>query len=435
MAFITAGSEYHGKENFEMIIRPRFMGTKPAEMGIRIIDTQGASSIKLNFFGKIAKILMPYVTGFQGGTLSPQKQKKLTVSEFKAENEYSKQDYKNMIYEQITNKGGVAQNDITGTDVFKAELEVFFSAVEADVFSVFWLGDTTKRHIQAGTYPDGTAYAAGDVDKYYNVMDGILKQIMDDVYQSYVSHQVRITGWNKTTYPVLYLAESGGTVYAYGSAAHRTGASSGNRLFSFTATNSTYPYNATISELNSSGIAGYIVLEKACTSGTFELYANESDYVKKIDLPASLTTDTAETYMLKMLRNSTPELKALKKAGLLRFYVTDTILFNYEDTIRSGSLDITKQMMIDGIPRIAIDGVPLIPINVDALIEADFASTFPRNIIILTTPDNLALAINGSSSFSETRFWFNPDENSNRQRTQFEMGADYVLPELITIAY
>lgn len=435
MAFITAGSEYHGKENFEMIIRPRFMGTKPAEMGIRIIDTQGASSIKLNFFGKIAKILMPYVTGFQGGTLSPQKQKKLTVSEFKAENEYSKQDYKNMIYEQITNKGGVAQNDITGTDVFKAELEVFFSAVEADVFSVFWLGDTTKTHIQAGTYPDGTAYAAGDVDKYYNVMDGILKQIMDDVYQSYVSHQVRITGWNKTTYPVLYLAESGGTVYAYGSAAHRTGASSANRLFSFTATNSTYPYEATISELNSSGIAGYIVLEKACTSGTFELYANDSDYVKKIDLPASLTTDTAETYMLKMLRNSTPELKALKKAGLLRFYVTDTILFNYEDTIRSGSLDITKQMMIDGIPRIAIDGVPLIPMNVDALIEADFASTFPRNIIILTTPDNLALAINGSSSFSETRFWFNPDENSNRQRTQFEMGADYVLPELITIAY
>lgn len=435
MAFITAGSEYHGKENFEMIIRPRLMGTKPAEMGIRIIDTQGASSIKLNFFGKIAKILMPYVTGFQGGTLSPQKQKKLTVSEFKAENEYSKQDYKNMIYEQITNKGGVAQNDITGTDVFKAELEVFFSAVEADVFSVFWLGDTTKTHIQAGTYPDGTAYAAGAADKYYNVMDGILKKIMDDVYQSYVSHQVRITGWNKTTYPVLYLAESGGTVYAYGSAAHRTGASSANRLFSFTATNSTYPYEATISELNSSGIAGYIVLEKACTSGTFELYANDSDYVKKIDLPASLTTDTAETYMLKMLRNSTPELKALKKAGLLRFYVTDTILFNYEDTIRSGSLDITKQMMIDGIPRIAIDGVPLIPMNVDALIEADFASTFPRNIIILTTPDNLALAINGSSSFSETRFWFNPDENSNRQRTQFEMGADYVLPELITIAY
>ena len=435
MAFITAGSEYHGKENFEKIIRPRFMGTKPQEMGIRIIDTQGAQSIKLNFFGKIAKILMPYVKGFQGGTLSPQKQKKVVVAEFKAENEYSKQDYKNMIYEQITNKGGIAQNDISGTDVFNAELEVFFSAVEADVFSIFWLGDTTKTHIQAGTYPDGTAYAAGDVDKYYNVMDGILKHIMDDVYQSYVSHQVRITGWNKTTYPILYLAESGGTVYAYGSAAHRTGASSANRLFSFTATNSTYPYQATVSELNSSGIAGYIVLEKACTSGSFELYANEVDYVKKIDLPSTLTTDTAETYMLKMLRNSTPELKALKKAGLLRFYVTDSILFNYEDTIRSGSLDITKQMMIDGIPRIAIDGVPLIPMNIDALIESDFASTFPRNIIILTVPDNLALAINGSSDFSETKFWFNPDENANRQRTQFEMGADYVLPELITIAY
>lgn len=436
MGFITNGSEYHGKENMEINLRPRFFGTKPSEMGIRTIDSQGASSVKLTFFGKLLKVLMPYATGFQGGTIAPKLQKKLTLAEFKAENAYDKHDYANMILEQITNKGGIAQNDIEGTNVIEAERTVFFDAVEADVFAVFWLGDTTKTHIKAGTYPDGsTAYAAGDADKYYNVIDGILTRAMADVYQAYVSKQSAITGWNTTTYPTLYLVESGGTVYAYDTSAHRTSAQSGDRLFSFPATNASYPSIKTVTELNSSGFGGYITLEKACTSGSFDLMYNEWDYIKKLDLPATLTTDTAETYMNRLLRICSKELLSLKKQGLLRFYVTDTILYNYEDTLKSGTTEAARKAKIDGVDRWTCDGVPIVPMDIDQLIDADFASTFPKDIILLTTPQNLCLVINGTSNFSETRFWFNPDVNENRQRTQFEMGANYILPELMAIAY
>jgi len=436
MAFITNGTEYHGRENMDINIRPRFFGTKPQEMGVRVIDAQGASSVKLTFFGKIAKILMPYSTGFQGAALASKLQKKLVLAEFKAEAAYDKHDYANMILEQITNKGGVAQNSIEGTNVIEAEREVFFQAVEADVFSVFWLGDTTKTHIKAGTYPDGsTTFAAGDADKYYNVIDGILTKAMADVYQAYVSKQSAITGWVTETYPVLYLTETGGTVYAYGSSAHRTGAVAGNQLFSFPATNASYPSIKTVTELNSSGFGGYITLEKACTSGVFELHYNEWDYIKKLDLPATLTTDTAETYMNRLLRIASPELRALKKSGQLRFYVTDTILFNYEDTLKTGTLESARKAVIDGVERWSIDGIPIIPMNIDQLIDQDFASTFPKDIILLTTPQNLCLVINGTSNFSETLFWFNPDVNENRQRTQFEFGADYIMPELMAIAY
>jgi hypothetical protein len=435
MAFIVNGSEYHGQENMDINIRPRFFGTKPTEMGIRVIDARGASSVKLTFFGKLAKVLMPYVTGFQGGSVAEKLQKKLALAEFKAENAYDKHDYANMILEQIVNKGGVNQNDIQGTDVWNAEQAVFFNAVEADVFANFWLGDTAKVHINAGTYPDGTAYSAGDVDKYYNVIDGILKNAISDVYQSYISKQSAIAGWNKTTYPVLYLAEDSGTVYAYGSAADRTAGVSGTRLFSFAATNASYPASKALSELNSSGFTGSVQLEKANTSGSYEIYAAEWNYIKKIDLPDTLTTDTAETYMQRLLRLASPELRGLKSSGLLRFYVTDSVLFNYEDTLKSGTTESARNATIDGVQRYTIDGVPIIPMSIDQLIESDFAPTFPKDFILLTTPQNLCLVINGSSNFSETRFWFNPDVNENRQRTQFELGVNYILPELMAIAY
>lgn len=430
MAFITAGSEYNGRENMDIILRPRFFGTKPSEMGIRIIDSQGASSVKLNFFGKLLKVLMPYASGFQGGDGATKLQKKLTLSEFKAEQAYDKHDYSSMILEQIVDRGGIAQNDITGTDVFNAEVKVFLDAVEGDVFANFWLGDTTKTHIYAGAYPDGTAYAAGDADKYYKNMNGILKQITTDAYQNYVSRQGLIAGWDKTTIPVLYLAESSGTVYAYATAAKRTGASAGDRLFSFAATT---PAIKSLTELNSSGITGSIQLLKAATGATFELRSNEWDYIKNITLP-TLTTDTAATTFNSLFRLASKELQSLKKDGLLRFYCSDSIIYNYEDTLKAGTLESARMNIVDGVQRYTYNGIPIVPMGVDQLIEADFPSTFPTNWIILTTPQNLCLVINGSSNFSETRFWFNPDQNENRQRTQFEMGAGYILPELIVYA-
>ena len=432
--FIVNGSEYKGKENMDIILRPRFFGTAPTAMGIRVIDSQGASSIKINFFGKILKVLMPYVTGFQGGSNSPKLQKKLTLSEFKAEAAYDKHDYANMIFEQIVDRGGIKQNDIDGTTVMDAEKKIFLDAVQGDVFANFWLADTAKVMTHAGAYPDGTAYAAGDADKYYNKINGILKCIITDSYQSFVSHQGLIAGWNKTTYPTLFLADEAGTTYAYDTLAHQAAATVLSRLFHFTTTNATYPAVKTLTADNASGFSGSIQLEKDGTGGTYSLQANEWDYVKHIDMP-SLTTDSAETMMARLFRIATPELRSLKKDGLLRYYCSDNILYNYEDTLKVGNIESARANVVDGVGRYAFNGIPMVPMSVDQLIEADFPSTFPKNWIILTTPENMCLVINGSSTFAETRFWFNPDFNMNRQRTQFELGVSYILPELIAAAY
>jgi hypothetical protein len=316
--------------------------------------------------------------------------------------------------------------------VFEAEKKIFLDAVEGDVFANFWLGDTAKTMTRAGAYPDGTTYASGDADKYYSTMDGILKQIMSDVYQDYVSKQGLITGWNKTTYPILYLADESGTTYAYDTAAHRTAVTTASRLFHY-GTNTTAGIKSITAD-NASGFGGSINVLKTNLSASFELKANDADFIKKLALP-TLTTDTAATYFNNLLRLASPELKSLKASGLLKFYCSDSVIFNYEDTLKAGVLESARGNMVDGVMKYQYNGIPIVPMGIDQLIEADFASTFPKDWIILTTPDDLCLVINGTSTFAETLFWFNPDVNMNRQRTQFEMGASYILPELIAVAY
>lgn len=59
----------------------------------------------------------------------------------------------------------------------------------------------------------------------------------------------------------------------------------------------------------------------------------------------------------------------------------------------------------------------------------------PQSFAILTDKRNMALAVN-TADFpgNEVRMWYNPDEMENRQRAIFMAGADYLLPELLTVA-
>ena len=430
MAKIIANPKtYAGKENSEGVLRPLFMDKTPQERGFRVIlDVK--SKITLNFIGALLKILMPYVKGFQGGTNANRYQKKLTLAEYKAEMSYDKHDYYGMIYEEIVNVGGIKQNDITGTDVLNTELKIFGNAVIADVIRCFWLGDTAKVHINDGAYPDGSTYSAGDPDKFYNNADGIIKSIIGALKQSYSSKHGAIAGWDKATIPVLYLT-GGTTGYAYASAALRTGGVSTDRLFSFTGNTTGIK---TLTELNSSGISGSIRILRDTTGATFEIAADETDLIPHLTIASNLTTDSAETCFKNMFVEATPELKELMDKGMAKIYVTRTMLDNYIDTLESGTTSDARSAMINGVKIYYYRGVQIEVLPLDSAIEKDFASTFARNIAFITVPENLCLALNGSSDWSETRFWFNPDENENRQRTQFEMAMDYILPELIVYA-
>lgn len=437
--FITNGSEFHGKENEDIIIRPMFLGQLPKEMGIRIIPSV-KSSVKLTFFGTVSKILKAYADGFQGGSGSTIKQKKLTLEEFKAEAEYSKQTYKDTILENITNVGGKKQNDITGTDVLKAEVAVFMNGVVDDVRRIFWLGDTDKKTLTSGYY-------STTADVNYNVIDGIWKALMDDAATSPTGEQIKrialANGAVAQTVTETLASTTAGTItltingVAY-SQAYATSVAATVTAWLASHTTALAARGITVA----SGGSGAIVVTAALPGQPFTLVETSAgtggtwtaSAVTANTAAQSLGTDEAVNTFKLMYEGSNKILKSMAAKKLVRIYATDTMIENYMSTLEALGTEAAHKAIVDGIERLTWRGIPIIPMDIDAYLSADFNEPYPHRAI-MTVPDNLCMVVNGASDIAETRFWFNEDENTNRQRTQFEFGADYILPELITVAY
>ena len=195
-----------------------------------------------------------------------------------------------------------------------------------------------------------------------------------------------------------------------------TATSSGADII-LTATLAGQPFSSLVAAVNVSGnLAGTLAQTTANT------------------LPAALTTDEAKDTFKSVYTGSNKLLKDLVAKKLARLYVTDTIIENYQASLEATGTEASHKALVDGIDRYTWRGIPIIPMDIDHHLTNDFIEPYPHRVI-LTVPDNLVLVLNGLADDSEVKFWFNPDENKNRQRAQFEFGADFVLPEFMTVAY
>lgn len=443
--FITAGSEFNGQENQDIFLRPIFTGEDIERMGIRTLLSV-KSSLKVTFFDAQTKITKAYAAGFQGGTAATQRQKKFILAEFKAENDYDKHDYSDTILEEITNRGGISQNDISGTDVHNAEVQVFGNAVRSDVFRIFWLGDIAKKTVTSGLKDDGTP----DVD--YNVIDGIWTEI---IASASTTASAQPNGAN-----ILRIAVNNNVGSAQGETQTLASITAGTIIVTInsvaysevfatsatvTVTNFVATHAATLAALDvtiTDGGTGALVIVSAVAGQPYVLVATDAgtngtwtqSAVTANTAPADLGTDEAIGYFKSMLINAPKVLKDKAIRSAIRLYVTDSMEENYQNTLEDDGTEQAHTKIITGVERFTWRGIPLLPMEIDQHLANDFISPFPHRAI-LTLPQNLVLVLNGASQIGETRFWFNPDENKNRQRTQFEFGADFVLPEFMVVAY
>lgn len=462
--FIVNGSEFNGQENQDIILRPIFIGENVAQRGFRTVLSV-KSSVKLTFFDKRSKILRAYADGFQGGASANKRQKKFVLEEFKAEAQYSKQEYKDTILEEITGRGGVDQNDITGTDVHNAEVSVFMRAVEHDVFMIFWLGKSDKKVVDNnvanptfGQRIDTTGDAIfGDDGLYddtgllgddirYNITDGIWTCIEDEV-GSGDNKILRITLDNNTvaqTEIQTLTSITGGTIDITINSVSYTEAFDTNSDTTFgnwvtshaanilalsqvTATNTGTGETTFVSSV--SGQRFDLVTVSAGTGGSFAETGTVANTPAQ-DLAVDEAIDTMKT----MLTTAPKVMKNKVIKPLLNYYVTDTFLENYQETLEADGTEQAHTKTVEGIERFTYRGIPLLPMQIDEFLEDDFITPFPHRAI-LTMPDNLVLVLNGATDVGQTRFWFNEDENENRQRTQFEMGTGFFLPEMMVVAF
>lgn len=148
---------YTGAELDQIFIRPTFTGEDAKELGIRVMYNIPQNTT-MNFFAKQSNILKEFATGWQGGEASKKYQKTIEMKKVKAEVGYQAEDYFATVFEKITNRSDVSLQDLTGTDLAKAEEELFRDAIKEDLRCAMWAGDTDA------TLSD------------YNTFDGFLKK-------------------------------------------------------------------------------------------------------------------------------------------------------------------------------------------------------------------------------------------------------------------
>jgi hypothetical protein len=109
-------------------------------------------------------ILQEFSSGWHGGSSATIDQKEIALSKLKAESSYSAESYFSTIYEMLTNSAEVNLGDLSGTDLEKAETELFRRAIVESIYSTMWFGDAD------GELSDFTAFT-GFLRKIINIKE------------------------------------------------------------------------------------------------------------------------------------------------------------------------------------------------------------------------------------------------------------------------
>ena len=159
MGIIQEPKNYSGRDLETIFFRPMITGENAEQLGIRTIYNMPVPTT-LQLWSPQNDVLQPYSAGWSGGASAVRKQKEINLTKVKAEVGFAASDYFGQVYELITNSSNVNMDDLTGSELEKAETELFRAAIAESLRVMMWLGDTEADN--------------------NNLFDGLLKLI--DVY-------------------------------------------------------------------------------------------------------------------------------------------------------------------------------------------------------------------------------------------------------------
>lgn len=135
---------YKGQEVETIFFRPSFCGKSAEALGIRVLYNMPVPTT-VQVWSRADNVLQKYAGGWQGGSKSQKLQKTIDMQKVKAETSFAASDYFSMVFEQITGNADVNMGDLSGTDLEKAETELFREAIAESVRATMWLGDTEGK--------------------------------------------------------------------------------------------------------------------------------------------------------------------------------------------------------------------------------------------------------------------------------------------------
>lgn len=132
----------------------------------------------------------------------------------------------------------------------------------------------------------------------------------------------------------------------------------------------------------------------------------------------------------KLIRGSSPRLKALYPEGEVAFFVSSRLYELYEDYLDDMSMPGGYEDTQFGRGQLKYHGFPVIELNLNPALAS---STLSHEFCIFTDRRNLVMAVNTADTpGSEVRMWYNPDEMENRQRAVFAIGCEILDDDLVS---
>lgn len=144
--------------------------------------------------------------------------------------------------------------------------------------------------------------------------------------------------------------------------------------------------------------------------------------------------DRGEAILKDLWDSSSNMLKDSKAQGNLVYLVSSDIYSLYEESLDSKAYENAYLAKQNGRPELSYRGIPVEDIQISRYLGK--CADMPKSFALLTDRRNLVLAVN-TADFpgSEVKMWYNPDQMENRQRAVFAAGCDYLIPEMISVAF
>jgi hypothetical protein len=157
---IENSKTYNVNEVENLFFRPSFCGKSAEELGVRVLYNMPIPT-RIPTFGHRNNILRNFSSGWQGDLSADFNETEIDMVKLKAENAYSAESYFSTIYEMLISSGEVNLGDLTGTDLEKAETELFRRSIAESIYATMWFGD------EDGDLSDHTSFT------------GFIRRIMD----------------------------------------------------------------------------------------------------------------------------------------------------------------------------------------------------------------------------------------------------------------
>ena len=165
MGLIEHTKTYTGNDLETIFFRPMLTGPNAEELGIRVIYNMPMPTT-IQLWAAKSDILQNYTSGWTGGTSADRKQKTIDMAKIKAELGFSASDYFNQVYELIVNSASVNLDDLSGTELERAETELFRKSIAESLRTMMWVGDvdSNSRNLFDGLLTKVYKYPHKDID-------------------------------------------------------------------------------------------------------------------------------------------------------------------------------------------------------------------------------------------------------------------------------